>query len=233
MGAIFTRRVQAALLSLVILGSVCGCARAPRNPASRPNPTGAAVGGGAPGNVATPNAAGRTAIGTGAARADWGQQISDSVARLVGGRTAGTGYMGLGRTNGGAGTTDGDAAGRRTATGVAGTVQPVGVSTLTIGNLAFVGLDLSTVPNGGATTGAANQTGGVALESRIRSYILGAYPQVDEVYVTTDPALVRRIAQVTGEVQNGASTAARLSEIFSIANALVGTTRDTNPANIR
>ncbi|HYG58261.1 MAG TPA: hypothetical protein VD902_09405 [Symbiobacteriaceae bacterium] len=260
MGATFSRRVQAAFLSLMILGSVSGCAGGaqPRGAGDTGGVTGGAAGGagttagggggagnttgagsagggGAAGGMGGAAGGGMAAGAAQGAGTDLGQQISHFVARMggVGGGGGGgltTGRMGLGGT-----------AGRGAGGGGAAAAGNVGVSTLVIENLAFVGLDMSTVTGGGGAgaggspggamggaTGAGGATGGTTtgpgLEDRIRNEVRAAFPQVDEVYVTTSPGMVYRIARITGDVQAGVSTAPRLSEIFSIATAMAGTT---------
>lgn len=240
------RRLQAAMLSVMILGSMYGCTGRARRQnvggttaqrggagagVTNTSVRGGTAGGthgtaGAPGGGTTAGGADGTGFiaGPASTTVGLGRQISDHVAHLIG----------MGRTTGAGG---GTAGGGTVAAGNAG------VSTLVIENLAFVGVDTSagagatglgttgtgmTGPGmtGAGTTGAGTTgvglTGG--LEERIRSQVRSAFPQVEHVYVTTDPTMVRRIARVSTDVHVGASAAPRLSEIFSIATSMAGTT---------
>lgn len=232
--------MKAALVSLLILGSVCGCAAQPqgmRNPGTTVGQAaGADAGTTLPGGTAADPMANRVRARI---RRDLGQQISDTVARALGGR-----FIGMGTTWG------------RTAG-----AKPIGVSTLVIGDMAFVGLDTTTLPAGWTRAGQAGVTGTAAgtaaggtagmqrrtaggtpvgtdrngtgaggtvtatrttLEDRIRTQVRAAFPQVTEVYVTTDPALVTRIARAARSIQTGRATTTQLDEILAIAKAMVG-----------
>jgi hypothetical protein len=73
---------------------------------------------------------------------------------------------------------------------------------------------------GGTTAG-----GGGGLGDHVRLHVRSAFPQVADVYVTTDPSLVHRIARLGGEVQSGVSVAPRFHEIVAIAQLMAPVTR--------
>lgn len=277
MGTTLTRRIQAGILSLVMLGSLYGCAGrgapyrgggggrgargTPGGTVGRRDATGGTTGGagGITGSALGAGGGGMAGAAVGTTR-DLGQQISDVVARMAGGGGR------VGTT--GVGTAAGTAPG--TAAGGGGVAHPgVGVSTLVIDRLAFVGIDASTLgaapapagttgaaPAGttGATTGvtpgrttvvtpgrttgtapgrttgaAAGGTTGITpggaagtLEDRVRSQVKASFPQVDHVFVSTDPATVHRLARVTGGTHAGAAPGSLITEMFSIATHMAG-----------
>lgn len=57
----------------------------------------------------------------------------------------------------------------------------------------------------------------------MRSSVTSAFPQIADVFVTTDPAMVRRIAQIHGSMLAGTSVAGQIPEVMAIANAVAGT----------
>lgn len=108
--------------------------------------------------------------------------------------------------------------------------RSVGVSTLLMGDVALVGLDAGTpaarggsapdpVP-GSADLGGMPGPAGLPLEDYIHGRVLTAFPNVKDVFVTTDPALVGRIARVSGRLQAGEPAEAHQKEIDAIARSL-------------
>lgn len=255
--SLFNRFAGAALSALIVLSSAA-CAT--------PNRGGG--GGGRAGTNTTPGqkgGAGTTGIhsgimggGAGAGgggtagggmnrtgnRADLGQELSAFIAGLDGmgyGGAGGGGTTGAGMTGGVGGTAPGTAGGAGTAGGGttdAGARRSVGVSTLVLGNVAFVGIDTATLHGGtmggmtgttmgttGTTMGTTGTTMGTTgaggdMETRIRSAVRSAYPQIADVIVTTSPTMVFRIARVTSDLQAGLPGTYRLTEMFSIARAM-------------
>lgn len=180
--------------------------------------TGAGVGGAPAGGPA----------GTARASRDLGQEISDFVAGLevVGGGVDGRGITGAaagaavraGDARAGLPGGAGAAGGAGTAGGRAGMApgrRAVGVSTLVLGNTAFVAIDPTTSPGLAALDARTD-----GLDTQIRNAVRRAFPQIGDVYVTTHPSLVRRIARITGDIQTGSSTTRYLSEMFAIAHAM-------------
>ncbi len=163
---------------------------------------------------------------------DLGQQISDLVAAIDGVEAVGAGVP---------------------VSGGAGIGGPAGISTVVLGDEAFVGIDATTLvfsgktgdmtggvhgglpavgvpitgdpatrgaegttaPAAGGPPGAPSATGETAeFRQMIRSFVTVAFPQIREVYVTTDPVLVARIARVAGREE------ARAVEARAIADEL-------------
>lgn len=243
----FSQRLCAAALSAVVLVSA-GCAGTPQR---RPGPgitgggtrTGPGMTGGAPrgttpgptggttGGTVGSSLAGITGAGAGAgvgagltntaAPLDLGQQISTYVA----------GIEGVGRS-GAAG-----APSSEPRVSAQPSARSVGVSTIVLGNVAFVGLDLRTLPGGGTTSGAwsggtttgtkVGTTAGTSgdWDALIRSRVIERFPQIADVFVTTDPGTVHRIARVGAHIRAGASAAPHLGEMHAIASLMTrGTT---------
>jgi hypothetical protein len=155
--------------------------------------------------------AGATSRAPGNPPPDMGRLISNYVAGLDvinGGTNVRSGPLagGLGGGGGGAGA---GAAGKDMATDMTGAEtsrigRGVGVSTMVVGNRAFIGIDPTTIGVGRttgsadiSTTGDARGPAGAGLEGYLRDRIRSRFPQVSEVYVTTDPALVSRIARIS------------------------------------
>lgn len=195
---IWTKQLATAALSAVMLASTYGCAGVPR--AGGPGAAGGqqgAIGGAEGGGVAgQAENAGRNILGgiggilgdgvpmAGHARTDMGQQISAAVGQALGG---GGGVLGMGARG-----APGDAAGND---------GGVGVSTLVVGNMALVGVNLE---------------GPADIEGTVQNQVRAAFPQIADVYVTTDPDLVHQISVIAGDIQQGVSVAGRLEEVFSI-----------------
>jgi hypothetical protein len=151
--------------------------------------------------------------------ADLGQRISNYVAGLDvinggtnvwigplaggygGGGGAGAGQIGAGR----------DMAADMTGADTSRIGRGVGVSTMVVGNRAFIGIDPTTIGvgqvmggNAASTTGDARGPAGAGLEGFLRDRVRSEFPEVTEVYVTTEPGLVRQIARVTTAGHTGA-----------------------------
>jgi len=140
----------------------------------------------------------------------------------------------------------------RVSPGAAASAVPLGnrpgVSTLVVGNLAYVGIDLSsapttlggsaahgpgstayrpgttpgtyTGPGPGGTTVGPNPQSGAGSADVIRTRVRSAFPEIADVFVTTDPNLVARLARITGDIQSGISNARRLDEIISVTQTM-------------
>ncbi|HYF90783.1 MAG TPA: hypothetical protein VD969_00915 [Symbiobacteriaceae bacterium] len=186
------------------------------------------IGGG--GGGAMMGAAGTTAAGG----ADLGQQISYYVAGLdgIGGNAAGA-----------AGTTGLTGAGAAPGTTAAG--RSVGVSTLIVGNVAYIGIDPATMAGGNTGAGAGRVTygpgtvqgggggmwtpgtvgtagAGGGFHAFLRDRVRTRFPQVSEVFVTTEPVTVWRIARATA---GGTTTVDAADVIMVIRTMTPGTTR--------
>lgn len=176
------------------------------------------------------------------AQVDLGRQISDVVAQIDGlgatdiagaaGSPATGTHIGTAGVAGGAGDRAGGAAGQ------AGGALPgsVGVSTLVVTNVAFVGIDTNTLARGaGNERGSAGGAGGTApgivgapggagdptgVADRVRAEVMASFPQIADVFVTTDPDLVSRIARVAGNVQSGVSMAGQMAEVAAITREM-------------
>lgn len=180
-----------------------------------PGPAGAGVlnRGGMGAGAGTAGAAqpGPTGRAPGTPPTDMGRLISNYVAGLDvinGGTNVRSGPLAGGHGGGGGGSGAG-AAGRDMSADMTGAEtsrigRGVGVSTMVVGNRAFIGIDPTTIgvgrTTGGtdiSTTGDARGPAGAGLEGYLRGRIRSRFPQVTEVYVTTNPALVSRIARIT------------------------------------
>ncbi|HYF76493.1 MAG TPA: hypothetical protein VD973_05150 [Symbiobacteriaceae bacterium] len=172
---------------------------------------GTGVGNAGPAGAAGGAQAGATGRAPGNPPPDMGRLISNYVAGLDvinGGTNVRSGPIAGGLGGGGGGEGAG-AAGRDMTTDMTGADtsrigRGVGVSTMVVGNRAFIGIDPTTIgvgrTTGGAdisTTGDARGPAGAGLEGYLRDRIRSRFPQVSEVYVTTDPALVSRIARIS------------------------------------
>jgi hypothetical protein len=93
--------------------------------------------------------------------------------------------------------------------------RAIGVSTLVIGNSAFVAIDPFTSRGLASLDARAN-----GLDTQVRNAVRRAFPQIGDVYVTTDPRTVSRIARITRDMQAGTSTAPYLAEMFAIAHGM-------------
>lgn len=102
----------------------------------------------------------------------------------------------------------------------------MGISTLMVGNLAYVGIDMNSTAFGagrfGPTHAGGPDGGGVnaGMEPTVRSQVRSVFPQVADVFITTEPDLVYRIARVAGEMQAGGSVSGRVEEIYAIARQM-------------
>lgn len=258
-------------LTLAVMMTACARApmRAPnRAPGTAPGQTGLApgtvnrggvtgggttgthmLGGGGGGTTGVGGTAGPTtfgATGTTAARLDLGRQISFYVAGLdgIGGAGTGTPAGTTGTATAPGTTTTGGTAAGGTVTGPAGTVttlRPVGVSTLIVGNVAYIGIDASTLPagtlggtfgGGGGTFGAGRAvygpgTPGTAVSTAgfygfLRDRIRTRFPEVSDVFVTTEPVTVYRIARATA----GGTTTVDVSDVITVIRTMTpGATR--------
>lgn len=240
---------------------------------------GGAAGGGMTGRGTTGMPGGTTGARLGATpmathdQRDLGAQISASVAGMDGWATGMAGTM--------AGGARAPMAGRP---GGVGTTTPMGVSTLVIGNMAFVGIHMPAGATG--TTGAAGMPGttvtdgaapgavgpatrgmvpptvtdgrvrapgthtapgqgtthttpgvgapgagtthttpgitGANLHDQVRNHVRSTHPQITDVFVTTDPTMVSRLAQIGAEIEGHQSTVSRMPEIFAIAQEMSG-----------
>lgn len=118
----------------------------------------------------------------------------------------------------GAGTGTTGAAG----TGTAGTPGTTAGTTRTPGTTAgstpgtTVGTGTAGTTVGGTQRAATN---GSALFDQVRARVKAMFPQVEEVYVTTDPDLVHRIARVTGD-DHGMTVQEKVNEMTAIARAM-------------
>lgn len=151
--------------------------------------------------------------------ADPARRVSDLVASSLGVRT------GPGITTAGA-------------TGAAGPAapapsprRPVGVSTILAGDVALIGFDpggpTATAPSvgpapgpGSADAGGLPGPAGLPMEDYLRARVLTAFPELKEAYVTTDPALVGRIARLSAKLQTGDPAGTHQAEIDAIARAM-------------
>lgn len=182
------------------------------------------------------SAAGGNRTGANRDRRDLGRRISASVARLdtltgnghggdVGSLGGGystaeaigrTGQIGGNGANGASGANGrGAKAGngkRRTASG-----RSVGVSTLVVGSVAFVGVDLTTVPKQPAGVPGSDAE---AVKRAVRAEVHRSYPEITDVVVTTNPAHVWRLAQVSRNISSGVSTLGWLDELLNTAQAI-------------
>jgi hypothetical protein len=177
---------------------------------------------------------------------DQGAHISRYVAGLTvisgagggGGSAGGTagagggGMAGGGTTAGTTGTTGaggGGTAGGGTTAGTTGTTgRQVGVSTLVVGDLAFIGIDLSTLQTGTtgrpglSAAGDPRGSAGPGLEGYLRQQVLAEFPHLAQVFVTTSPGLVSRIARVTSDDNQEVQARTMINEMFDIARTLAG-----------
>lgn len=235
----YVRRVAATVLAVIVGGSLFGCAAPYRNGRTGEVPPG---GGGAPGagapGVGAPGvgAPGAGAPGVGAnlfggqTQSDLGQLVASYVAGNDGFRRSGVG-VGAAR----------DAASVAASALIVGNVAYVGIDPATVppgagtagGTAATpgappVGVDRAAAGPGGTpgvitpgTNGApGGAVGSVGLEEHVRTMVRAGFPQIAEVFVTTDPGLVSRIARVTGEIQQGQSAANRIDEIMTITREM-------------
>lgn len=209
----------------------------------------------------TGNMAGRVGAGGGGTalermRMDLGMQVSSFVAGLsvMNGGTAGTtgpartgagggGVAGPGGSPAGIGMTHtagaaGSPAGAGSATGAAtpgaggggGRGTTVGVSTIIVGNVAFIGIDPATmVITGGGTV--TDTTGD--LSTYIRSRVITQFPQLADVFVTTDKAQVSRIARIHGDMLSGMPATRMLPEILTVVRTLAPTSGTTGTTGVR
>jgi len=110
--------------------------------------------------------------------------------------------------------------------GPAGGGPVMGISTVLVGNVAYIGIDTTTTAFAGGGPGPTHAGGpgggGVnsGMEPTVRSQVRSLFPQIADVYVTTDPELVFRIARLGGDIRAGISLTGRLEEIFTMARQL-------------
>jgi hypothetical protein len=105
-----------------------------------------------------------------------------------------------------------------------------GVSTLVVGDIAFIGIALpstgTTATRGGAPgvspAGDPRGSGGPGLEGYLRQNVLTEFPQLSQVFVTTNPGMVSRIARVTSGGNHARATHQVVSEMLDIARTMSG-----------
>lgn len=219
--------MTAAMLALLMAGYGCagGAGRGPGGA----GPVGPDAGPGLSGTQAGVTGAGRTGgpPATGG-RTEVGQQISDLIAAIDG--------------------LDAIAPGRTTV-GNDERAGPVGVSTLVLDNQAFVAIDAATLAGsgkvgdltGGTMGGLPGAVSGIPwgpdlrvgpstapgasassseVQQMIRSYVTVVFPQIGDVFITTDPATVHRIARLSAHMQAGSPTPEQMAEARSIADGM-------------
>jgi len=233
---IWTKKLATVALSVVILGGTYGCAGLPNagGPGAggqQQGASGGAEGGGTVGQAegsgggilggigGIVGSAARDGVGmAGRGQTDMGQQISQVVGQALSGAGTG-GFLGMGADDPDAGA-GGPAAGG------------VGVSTLVIGNIALVGVDLNTAgaetgigaPGGaGGGMGAGMADGMSDVKGTVKNQVRATFPQVADVFVTTDPELVYQISVIAGDIQQGVSVLEKLEEVFLVARRMAPT----------
>lgn len=84
----------------------------------------------------------------------------------------------------------------------------------------------------GTTAGGYTVTGATGMQDTVRAQVRDAFPQITEVFVTTDPVQVYRIARVTGAADTATTLSGRISEIMSIALAMAPTAGTTGAGGV-
>jgi len=259
-------RFRIALVSLLVLAAAYGCAGMPQqrpdggNAAQGPAQTTSSGVSGTTDNrrQGTPGGLMGSGVGFGTRKTDLGRQISNAVARMYGSGNGGTvmGGTNTSRVTGGGAMPGGNANTFRTGNGGAmlgGTTAArpgMRVSTLVMGDIAYIGIDPTTVqeaqqngaqagtnatpgtsanpgtnantgttPGAGTNASAGTAPAGTSLAEQVRTRVKAMFPQLAEVYVTTDPTLVYRIARVTGD-QPELSPQEKVSEMTAIAREM-------------
>ena len=140
----------------------------------------------------------------------------------------------IGAGGGGAATGGGVGVGTPAGGGLTGRASTVGVSTIIVGNVAFIGIDPSSmaIAGGGTLGGTAAGAGTIAsttgdLSTYIRSLVITQFPQLADVFVTTDKAQVSRIARIHGDMLSGMPATRMISEILTVVRTLGATSGTT------
>lgn len=167
--------------------------------------------------------AGTLGAGTGIPGAAGTTDVTNPGGAAAPGTTAGAAPGRTGPTGTTAGTGTTAAPGTSTGTGTAGTPRTAAGTGAPRTPGTTIGTGTVGTNVGGGQRAA---TAGASLHDQIRARVKAMFPHVEEVYVTTDPDLVYRIARVTGD-DNGMSVLEKINEMAAIARAMTPSTIGT------